>query len=135
MPGPGDERSPAELEARREAEQRGDPFLVYHDGTDSQRILSLSDGWERATIGRSSYADLCLSWDSEVSRMHAQLERMGDDWTLIDDGLSRNGSFVNGEPVHGRRRLADSDELRFGDTTVTFHTPFRGGQETRLPRP
>ena len=33
--------------------------------------------------------------------MHAELERVGEEWTLADDGLSRNGSFVNGERVVG----------------------------------
>ena len=64
-----------------------------------------------------------LTWDSEVSRLHAQLEPVGPDWTVVDDGLSRNGTFVNGERVNGRRRLRDGDRLVFGDTPVTFRAP------------
>ena len=37
--------------------------------------------------------------------MHAALERVGDAWALIDDGLSHNGTWVNGERLIGRRRL------------------------------
>ena len=33
--------------------------------------------------------------------MHAELIRMGADWILCDDGLSHNGTFVNGERVRG----------------------------------
>ena len=36
----------------------------------------------------------------------------------MDDGLSRNGTFVNGERLSGRRRLTDGDTLRFGGTTA-----------------
>jgi len=61
-----------------------------------------------------------------VSGTHAQLERLGGgDWTLNDDGLSRNGSFVNGTRLRHRQRLADGDLLRFGDTPVLFRAPLR----------
>jgi pSer/pThr/pTyr-binding forkhead associated (FHA) protein len=77
-------------------------------------------------------AEISLHWDLEVSTVHAQVERLGDDWVLIDDGLSRNGSFVNGERMVGRRRLDDGDELRFGQTPVTFHAPLQVRQHTLL---
>ena len=59
--------------------------------------------------------------------MHAELEPSGGEWTLVDDGLSRNGSFVNGERVNGRRRLRDRDMLRFGRTVVLFRAPADAG--------
>lgn len=118
------------------AVRAGNPFLVYKDHRGWQRIFTLPEGVERLSIGRSLYAKLVLSWDPEVSSMHAQLERMADDWVLIDDGLSRNGSFVNGERVGGRRRLIDGDELRLGNTTLSFHAPRQPGQKTMAaPRP
>ena len=52
--------------------------------------------------------------------MHAVLERAGGHWTLVDDGLSRNGSFVNGRRVHGRRRLDHGDEIAVGHTLLVF---------------
>ena len=33
--------------------------------------------------------------------MHAELTRIGDDWVVCDEGLSHNGTFVNGERVRG----------------------------------
>jgi pSer/pThr/pTyr-binding forkhead associated (FHA) protein len=77
----------------------------------------------RVTLGRRGSADLPLPWDEEVSRLHAELIRAGEEWTLSDDGLSMNGSFVNGEPVHGRRRLCDGDALRIGTTVLIFRDP------------
>src|SRR3954470_3652769 len=114
--------SPSELKEQIEAERRGLPFVVYRDGAGEQVILELAEA-SRLTIGRNPDSDVCLDWDPDVSRVHATLERVGAQWTLVDDGVSRNGSFVNTERVHGRRRLANSDRLRFGDTVVTFRAP------------
>ena len=75
------------------------------------------------TLGRRTSADVPLPWDEEVSRLHAELVRRGDDWTVSDDGLSLNGSFVNGEPVGGRRRLRDGDAVRVGATVLVFRDP------------
>jgi pSer/pThr/pTyr-binding forkhead associated (FHA) protein len=120
-----------ELKERIEVERRGAPFLVYRDVEGNQVIGELGGTEDRLTVGRSEAAELSLAFDPEVSRVHAELERMGEDWTLADDGLSRNGSFVNGERVTGRRRLSDGDALRFGDTLVLFRSPAQvGGQET-----
>src|SRR5690242_13043064 len=116
--------SPAELTERLEAERQGTPFLLFRDDRGSQRIVSLSGG-ERITIGRRSGNDLTLGWDPEVSSLHAALERLGTEWTLVDDGLSRNGSYVNGLRVTGRHVLRNRDSLRFGDTVVVYCAPER----------
>jgi pSer/pThr/pTyr-binding forkhead associated (FHA) protein len=118
-----------ELKERIDAERRGAPFLVYRDAEQNQVIREFGGGGDRLTVGRSEAADVSLAFDPEVSRVHAELERMGEDWTLADDGLSRNGSFVNGERVVGRRRLRDGDALRFGDTLVLFRSPAEAGAE------
>ena len=110
--------TPAELQARLHAERRGVPFLVLHDGAGRQLIHELAPG--TLTVGRSADCDLSLGWDREVSRLHAQLEATGGRWVLVDDGLSRNGSFVNGERVVGRRVLRDGDRLVFGETPVVY---------------
>jgi hypothetical protein len=77
----------------------------------------------RLWIGRGGDADIPLAWDTEVSRVHAGLERVAGSWTLVDDGMSRNGTFVNGERVSGRRRLSDGDVLRVGDTAIVYRSP------------
>jgi pSer/pThr/pTyr-binding forkhead associated (FHA) protein len=112
--------SPVELSERMRAERLGRPFLLLRDGDGRQRIVDLG-GPERAlSIGRDPSNDVALEWDSEISRTHALLERVGDAWTLVDDGLSRNGSFVDGYRVHGRRRLAPGDVIRVGRTVLAF---------------
>src|SRR5713226_9024849 len=90
--------SPAELRERIQADQRGDPYLLLRDSDGAQQILSLGDREAQLTVGRAPGCDVCLAWDLGVSRAHARLERLGqEDWMLIDDGLSHNGSIVNGE--------------------------------------
>ena|SRR5690242_9455895 len=117
--------SPAELQEQLSAVRGGSPFLIYRDGQRQQRIMVL-EGQREMTVGRDESADVALSWDSHVSRLHAELECIAGQWTVVDDGLSSNGSFVNGERVSGRRRLADGDALRFGRTQVVFRAPARG---------
>ena len=114
--------SPAELKAQIEAEKVGTPFLVYRDEAGAQEIVTVGPGSE-IWVGRGDAAGLRLGWDEEVSSLHAQIVVIRDECTLIDDGLSRNGSFVNEERVLGRRRLSDGDVLRFGRTQATFRRP------------
>jgi len=113
----------AELKAQIEAERTGRPFLVFRDVEGEQRILGVEEGRAELWVGRSEAADLRLDWDEEVSALHAQLEVVRDECTLLDDGLSRNGSFVNGERVQGRRHLRDGDTVRFGRTLVLYRRP------------
>ncbi|MFL5900330.1 MAG: FHA domain-containing protein [Solirubrobacterales bacterium] len=120
--------SAPELKAQIEAERGGQPFLVYRDGDDEQRILVVEEGVVGIWVGRGEAAGLRLDWDSEVSALHAQIEVVGGDCTLLDDGLSRNGSFVGSERVHGRRRLRDGEVLRFGRTTVLYRRPGEAGE-------
>jgi hypothetical protein len=114
--------TPAEIRARIEAERRGAPFLVYRDADDRQVILGLS-GRDHVTVGRRETSDVPLGWDASVSRLHAHLERVGDDWVLVDDGLSRNGTYVNGERIAGRRALRDGDVVAIGGTLVGYLRP------------
>ncbi len=97
--------------------------LVYRDGEGDQAILDLGTAGERIAIGRRETNEIPLPWDTEVSRVHAELERVGDDWAIVDDGLSRNGSWVNGTRITGRHRLRDGDVLRVGQTTLVYRAP------------
>jgi pSer/pThr/pTyr-binding forkhead associated (FHA) protein len=115
-----------ELQERADAQRRGIAFLLFRDGEGRQHIVELPPGAERLTVGRRTTNNIALEWDTEVSRLHAELERIGDDWTVSDDGLSQNGSFVNGARLVHRHRLRDGDTLRFGRTSVVFCASNRG---------
>jgi hypothetical protein len=117
----------AELKARLDLERRGLPFLVLRDGTGEQRLVALPPEVPVLTIGRSPECDVPLAWDAQVSRVHAQLEHIGDGWAIADGGLSRNGSFLNGERLAQRRRLTDGDLLQVGASKLLYRQPVAAG--------
>ncbi len=111
------------------AERAGRPFVAYRDGVGALRLLELEG--ERVVVGRDAGNDLVLMWDGEVSRIHALFEQLAGAWTVVDDQLSRNGTFVNGQRVRGRRRLEDRDVVRIGATEVLYRSPNVESGETR----
>ncbi|MBF6191141.1 FHA domain-containing protein [Nocardia implantans] len=88
--------------------------------SDGAREISLDGGASKMTIGRSVAADIIVNSDPTVSRLHAILERVGGCWIIVDDGLSKNGTFVNGERVGGRRKLGSGDTIRVGRSVFVF---------------
>ena len=107
------------------------PFLSYADGNGERQYVALAPGTP-ITLGRSAGCDVQLDWDEAVSRVHAQLEPVGRDWTLVDDGLSRNGTYLNGERLAGRRRLRDGDTFVLGGTSFVYRGHRGASQETKV---
>ena len=122
--------TPAELRERIDAERLGDPFLVLRDDAGAQRIVMLdASGADRLGVGRASGNQVALTWDEEVSRLHAEIECVAGEWTVSDEGLSRNGTFLNGDRISGRQRLRDGDVIRAGTTLIAFRRP--AGEDSR----
>jgi DNA-binding CsgD family transcriptional regulator len=113
--------TPSELQERLAAERSDAPFVELRDGDGIQHLIPLAG--ERLTVGRSPASGLALPWDAQVSRTHASLECIDGVWTLLDDGRSTNGTFVNEERVQGRRTLRHLDVIRVGATRLRFHDP------------
>lgn len=118
-------RSAREIKQIIEAERAGGPFLIWRAHKGAQQLAMLCDK-RRLTVGRRASCDVLIADDGEVSRAHAELELVGEEWTVVDDGLSRNGTFVNGRRISGRKRLVDGDVLRFGRTVVEYRCPSEG---------
>jgi hypothetical protein len=114
---------PVLLQAVLRAEATGQPFLIVSPASEGPRIVVLDDDDERLWVGRSPECDVPLEGDGMASRSHAELVRAGGDWSVADDGLSRNGTFVGGERVVGRRRLRDGDVVSVGESTLAFRAP------------
>jgi FHA domain len=113
--------TPSELQERIAAERSDAPFVELRDGDGIQHLIPLAG--EHLTVGRSPASGLALPWDAQVSRTHASLECIDGVWTLLDDGRSTNGTFVNEERVQGRRTLRHLDVIRVGATRLRFHDP------------
>ena len=125
--------SPAEIAARFEAERDGRPHLLLRDEDGAQRVIPLETEHDRVTIGRGDGSDIQIHWDRDISRAHAELECIGGVWAISDEGLSRNGTYVNGERVTTRQRLRDGDVVRAGSTVIVFRDPRSAGfSDTRI---
>ena len=72
----------------------------------------------RVAIGRGRECELPLFSDS-ASRRHAEVYADGDDFLVRDLG-SKNGTFVNGEPVERPHRLRPGDRIGVGANVITF---------------
>lgn len=82
---------------------------------------------ERLTLGRDAGADVTLD-TAEASRLHAEIVRHGNRYTLTDLD-SKNGTYLNGGPVDVPRELSSGDTIRLAG--VTFRFLIRSG-ETKI---
>ncbi len=118
--------SPRELKQLLAVEGERLPFLALREPDGQLCLVTLDSRRPSLTIGRREETDVPIAWDDEVSALHAELHCRGGEWTLLDDGLSTNGTFLNGRRVATRQRLRDGDRVRVGRTTIAFHL---GGRE------
>ncbi|MFN8113570.1 MAG: FHA domain-containing protein [Solirubrobacterales bacterium] len=116
-------QSAAELKLQIEAERDGRPFVVHRSADGELRLVFLAA--DRMTLGRDTANDVAIE-DEQVSRVHAELERISGAWVVSDQGLSTNGTYVNGERIAGRTRLADRDLIEIGVTGILFRQPAPG---------
>ena len=116
------EQSASELKRQIELERDEEPFLILRDEEGTQLLVPLA-GRTRLTIGRGEGVDVSLDGDEGVSRLHAELELVGGSWLVVDDGLSTNGTFVEGERIGSRRRLADRELVQIGGTGILYRDP------------
>jgi serine phosphatase RsbU (regulator of sigma subunit) len=82
--------------------------LEVNDGL-GQRIVPITKA--QLLIGRRTESDLRLV-GSDVSREHAEIVQVGNDWLLRDKG-SRYGTYVNGESIT-EHTLTHGDRVQFG---------------------
>lgn len=88
---------------------------------------------DKCRIGRSIECHIVVQDDGKlVSRLHAEIEYKDLRYVLHDKSI--NGTFINGQQIHGAYFLADGDLiglgtaealLRFGDTESTIPTRTR----------
>jgi pSer/pThr/pTyr-binding forkhead associated (FHA) protein len=91
--------------------------LEIVEGIGAGRMVALGGA---VVVGRGRDADLVLV-DELVSRHHARVSPHGPA-AVVEDLGSRNGTFVNGEAIHGPTRLEPGDQLQLGVTLVELRS-------------
>jgi pSer/pThr/pTyr-binding forkhead associated (FHA) protein len=112
--------SPSELKMLIAAERIGQAFLAVRDHDGLLRLFDTPAGDETRTVGRGADNNLSIPWDAEVSGVHAMFQQVGGELAIVDDGLSTNGTFINGRRINGRQRLRDGDRVRVGRTVLVY---------------
>ena len=113
-PEEGDEES-SEIVA--EIKTEGPALVVRSGGGRAGEHFLLEQ--ESTTVGRSPDCDIFLD-DVTVSRRHALVKRMNDQF-LIEDQGSLNGTFLNRRRIESGG-LEDGDEVQIGKYKLTFLT-------------
>jgi hypothetical protein len=92
--------------------------IIARGSNKGSRFLITSDG---ASIGRASQSDIFLD-DITVSRVHAKIAKVGNDFVLTDAG-SLNGTYFENAALT-ERILVSGDEFQIGK----FHLLFIGSK-------
>ena len=106
------------------------PILITRDG-DIQHPQQWVLSKDEMVIGRGDECDIVLPV-RQISRQHVKIFRDGDAF-FAADLESKNGTWINGEPLKDRRRLYDGDEihialavkLQYIGTGATAPLPFQ----------
>lgn len=75
-------------------------------------------GHNLVRIGRASVTQIHLPLPA-ISNLHAALVRDGDSWWIQDLG-AKNGTYVWGEKLEGRRKLTSGSEIMLGNIKSIF---------------
>src|SRR6516225_8863153 len=88
-------------------------FLVVLKGANAKENIRLDK--DRILLGRNANCDIVFpANDFAVSREHACIVRVQDQFFIEDLG-SRNGTYLNNQPVTTRTALNDNDRVRICD--------------------
>jgi hypothetical protein len=69
------------------------------------------------TFGRAAGCTVSVPDDAYMSQVHARVF-MNEGDVFVEDLDSTNGTFINGERVHGTRQLFHGDRLQVGHTVL-----------------
>jgi len=83
------------------------PVLLIHEGEKAGQRWTLQS--DLTVVGRGNECDLLLP-ERQISRQHIRIRRSGGQY-IIEDIDSKNGTWVNGQPLKGEQLLQDGDEI------------------------
>ena len=111
-----------EIRVVRGADVVKNASLLVVQGVEQGARFELGD--RPLAVGRDARNDIRIL-DSEVSRNHATLQKVKDDYVLTDRNSS-NGTLVNGVAIRSHV-LVDGDQIQLGNTQLLFSGPSREG--------
>jgi pSer/pThr/pTyr-binding forkhead associated (FHA) protein len=101
--------------------------VVKHSDEREDRLI-LRDQ-DEICIGRDK-SNECVISDAGVSRVHASLSASRSGVVLTDFG-SLNGTFIDGECIHGMRDVTSVDEIQIGNVRMTIELCSEDGATDR----
>ena len=90
------------------------PLLKLSEENEAVEIFSFN--LVEVSVGRDPAADLCLDHPT-ISARHARLSFHHSQW-WVEDLHSKNGTFLNGEPVDEPMVITQGDRLGFGQVSL-----------------
>ena len=86
-------------------------------------------------IGRGQECDIVIE-DIAVSREHAEIFQDDEGNVFLTDLKSSNGTFINGNQLHGSEVLKHNDIVKIGNTVIPWRNYLKGeSQTTQIPKP
>ncbi len=104
-------------------------LFVIRDGDAAGQSFVLDHAM--LTIGRGSECNVVIN-DASISRRHAQVLRQANG-NYVQDLGSRNGTKVNGEPLHAPRLLQAGDIVCVGNIRLEYKS-LQSDPETPMPQ-
>jgi hypothetical protein len=92
--------------------------LEIVEGPEAGRMIPLTGPIE---LGRDESSSVALQQDELLSRRHVRITPQ-DDGARVEDLGSRNGTFVDGDEIHGPAHLAVEGQLLVGVTLLQLRT-------------
>src|SRR5262249_42869102 len=94
-------------------------YLLVVKGANPKETIPLEN--DRILLGRNANCDIVFpANDFAVSREHACIVRIQNQFFIEDLG-SRNGTYLNNQPIKTRTLLSDNDKVRICDFQYSFH--------------
>ena len=103
---------------------------IFFGEEQEDKVFVLEEG-KTYRIGRAKDAEIRLK-DIKVSRTHCVV-KVENSHYYIEDGSSRNGTYVNGEKTSGNIELKDGDQIRLGFSVLQFFLAERGSHVVESP--
>ncbi len=96
--------------------------ITVMSGVEDGKIIELSK--TPFMLGRHPDDDVCLPYDTKVSRHHARITKDGNSYFIEDIGSegkgSTNGTHVNEKRVTSKTAISSGDTILLGGVWVKF---------------